>query len=154
MPHLHHAEDIQAVSSSTIILPLLLSCSLSNAVRRNKNIVNVLLHDITDSVHAQDLPVIHLHCSYAWGQTFSRKMCSSHSYLSNSILIFSRRSNASSGISFSSLLLFSHRLPRFLYSGQYPCGLLFQLNFHCKYLISSKKRTFSARRQGRFSLFV
>ena len=61
MPHLHHAEDIQAVSSSTILLPLLLSCSLSNAARRNKNIVNVLLHDITDSVHAQDLPVIHLH---------------------------------------------------------------------------------------------
>ena len=138
MPHLHHAEDIQAVSSSTILLPLLLSCSLSNAVRRNKNIVNVLLHDITDSVHAQDLPVIHLHCSYAWGQTFSRKMCSSHSYLSNSILIFSRRSNASSGISFSSLLLFFHRLPR----------------FHCKYLLLSQKRTFPARRQRRFSLFV
>ena len=61
MPHSHHAEDMQAVPSSTILLPLLLSYSLSNAVLRNKNILNVLLHDITDSVHAQDLPVIHLH---------------------------------------------------------------------------------------------
>ena len=72
-------------------------------------------------------------------------MCSSHSYLSNSILISSRRCNAPSSVSFSSSLLFSHRLPRFLYSGQYPCEFYCKrLNFHYKYLLSSKKRTFSA----------